>query len=185
MPFIPAAASCGVLRLKINKSLTLLGINEGDRIPMIDAGKKGSAIILSAKGIMLKGIFAKNSDFADISDYSGGNIDIDLNERSLDSSSLEELVRAETEIATGHQEYPLNRTSGYTPRGYQQWGDRLIGNGCSITPFDSFSWKFDKVYDNSKDMNYQGDLFTYSHRGEKTRIFIASKESAKKLGYSS
>ncbi|NYT02728.1 MAG: hypothetical protein GKC10_08250 [Methanosarcinales archaeon] len=64
--------------LNVTKSLVLVGVNTGGGQPLVDAGDKGSAIILIADGIRLEGFDAGNSgagaDDAAIKVLSDGNL---------------------------------------------------------------------------------------------------------------
>lgn len=52
-------------QLNITKSIRLLGVNIGTGMPIVDGGKKGTVIILSADGITLEGLIIKGSSPSD------------------------------------------------------------------------------------------------------------------------
>jgi parallel beta-helix repeat protein len=52
-------------QLNITKSIRLQGVDIGTGIPIVDGGKKGTVIILSADGITLEGLIIKGSSPSD------------------------------------------------------------------------------------------------------------------------
>ncbi|HOT06207.1 MAG TPA: hypothetical protein PLI05_00250 [Methanotrichaceae archaeon] len=142
-------------RLNISKIVTLIGVDTGSGMPIVDSQNLGPGIELSSSDFCIVGIYFRNTLFADI--YAISAHKISLVKPEPESESFAPLI---------------NRTMpGSTPDGFQVFGNMYIGKGVVIKTDGGLF--VDEVLDNPASRKHIGILMHSSMQdGDGVKIYM-------------
>lgn len=145
--------------VKINKKITLVGVDTGGGAPVIDPGRRGNAVVISADGCTITGFTIQNSE-------NGSGIQITSNGNTVDNNTLSGNAVGITLVSADSNTLSGNSIAGSTRAGIviQAAGNnRIEGNsltknalGLSLDERSSANVITDNTFSNTENVMSRG-----------------------------